>query len=83
MNTAHASHPVTIEKLNEIWHFQAGPLFKEFTTLLADPEKTIPAQNLQAKWELGLHWNPILSSFAQRPTRIALSTLSTTAKNTI
>lgn len=59
MNTAHASHPVTIEKLNEIWHFQAGPLFKVFTTLLADPESAIPVQNLQPKLKLGLYWNPI------------------------
>lgn len=69
MNTAHASHPVTIEKLNEIWFFKAGPLFKEFTTLLADPENAIPTHFLQPKWEMGLKWNHLFKFL--RPQKVA------------
>lgn len=69
MNTAHASHPVTIEKMVEIWQFQAAPFFKEFTTLLTNPKNVIPAHNLQPKWEMGLHWNHLFKFL--RPQKVA------------
>jgi len=68
MSTQPAS-PNIEERMSEIWHFQAGPLFKEFTALLGDPSKSIPAKYLQSQWDLGKHWNHLFKFL--RPSKVA------------